>query len=680
MPTANAQPAYGLIKQDPWLEPYADRIRERMAHYYATLARIDKTGGLLGEISQGHHYFGFNRGEFHGKPGVWYREWAPGALQLRVIGDFNNWDRFGNPMVRDEFGAWGLFLPDDRFGDKLVHGGKVKVHIITETGKTMDRIPAYIRRTVSDPNGQNYTGQYWNPPHPYQFRHGYPGKLPSGLRIYEAHVGMAREEGRIGTFSEFARDILPRIAKLGYNAVQLMAVMEHPYYGSFGYHVSNFFAVSSRFGTPEELKELVDTAHGLGLRVIMDLVHSHSVKNTNEGLNRFDGTDYQYFHAGPRGHHFAWDSLLFDYSKYEVQRFLLSNVRYWLEEYRFDGFRFDGVTSMVYLDHGLQKTFGSYDDYFGPNIDADAVTYLQLANKLAHAVHQDAITIAEDVSGMVGMASKIDEGGIGFDYRLAMGVPDNWIKLLKEKRDEDWNLGDLYRVLLNRRWSEKHIGYAESHDQSLVGDKTVAFWLMDKEMYWHMDKSSKSLVIDRGVALHKMIRLISFSLAGEGYLNFMGNEFGHPEWVDFPREGNNWSFHYARRQWSLADNATLRYGGLQRFDAALQQLDDPYHLLSDPLVEQLALHEDTRQLVYRRGPLVFVFNWHPTESYTDLRIPVPDPKDYKVILDTDAKEFEGFGRLKSPLVYPKDTTPMYGRQQSIRIYLPARTAQVLAPV
>ena len=535
---------------------------------------------------------------------------------------------------------------------------------------------------VQDRHTHQFTGQYWDPPEPYKFQHRSPGRsgIKGGLRIYEAHIGMAQEEGKVGTYEEFTQNVVPRVASLGYNAIQLMAIMEHPYYGSFGYHVSNFFAASSRFGTPEQLKQLIDAAHSQGILVLLDIIHSHAVKNTHEGLNLFDGTDYQYFHGGPRGQHVAWDSLLFDYSKYEVQRFLLSNIRFWLEEFQFDGFRFDGITSMMYLDHGLGKAFGSYDDYFGLNVDYDAVAYLQLANKLLHAVNPQAITIAEDVSGMVGLARPVDEGGLGFDYRLAMGVPDYWIKLLKEKKDEDWVLGDLYKTLMNRRRGEKHIGYAESHDQALVGDKTLAFWLMDKEMYWHMDKASQSLVIDRGLALHKMIRLITFSLAGEAYLTFIGNEFGHPEWVDFPREGNGYSYHYARRQWSVADNPDLRYGGLQAFDGAMQELDEAYNLLNDPFIEQLLMHEDTRQLAFRRGPLVFVFNFHPTESYTNLRIPVPDPKNYKVILDTDEARFGGFGRVASGVTYPKQDVPMYGRQQSVQIYLPNRSAQVLAPI
>jgi 1,4-alpha-glucan branching enzyme len=676
--TTHPDDGTALIENDPWLQPYADRLRERYRYFRNVLASFDATGGLLGQVSQGHHYFGLNRGELWGKPGVWYREWAPAALQLRLIGDFNEWNRMGHPLVRDQFGVWSLFLPDEKYITRLTHGSRIKVHVVTEKSGSMDRIPAYIRRVIQEPGG-SFVGQYWNPPEPFQFKNSPPARN-SNLRIYEAHVGMAQEEGRVSSYSDFTRYTLPRIADLNYNALQLMAIQEHPYYGSFGYHVSNFFAASSRFGTPEELKELIDAAHGFGIRVLLDIVHSHSVKNTQEGLNLFDGTEYQYFHAGPRGRHIAWDSMLFDYGKYEVQRFLLSNVRFWLEEYKFDGFRFDGVTSMLYLDHGLGQTFGNYEQYFGDNIDRDAVVYLQLANELAHQVKPDAITIAEDVSGMVGTARPVAEGGLGFDYRLAMGVPDYWIKLLKEQRDEDWKLGDIYHTLLNRRFGEKHVGYAESHDQSLVGDKTIAFRLMDKDMYFHMDQEHQNLLVARGLALHKMIRLLTFSLAGEAYLNFIGNEFGHPEWVDFPREGNGYSFHYARRQWSLADNPRLLYHGLREFDKAMQQLDENYNLLTDAFIEQLALHEDTRQLVYRRGPLVFVFNFHPTESYKDLRIPVPDPCDYRMILNTGDARFAGAGLVKPDMVYPWQKVPMYSRQQSIQIYIPARSAQVLAPV
>lgn len=668
----------GLIGTDAWLQPFADALRKRHAHYRAARKTIDDHGGLLGDISKGHHYFGLNRGEHEGDAGVWYREWAPAAKYLSLIGDFNDWDRGAHALTKDQWGVWSVFIPDRADGSSAIaHEDKLKVHVYTDRGAT-DRIPAYITRVVQDEGTVDFQGQYWNPAQPYAWQNDTP-PLPRAPRIYEAHVGMAQEEGKVGTYAEFTANVLPRIAKLGYNAVQLMAVKEHPYYGSFGYHVSNFFAPSSRFGTPEELKALIDTAHGMGLRIIMDIVHGHAVKNVHEGLNQFDGSDHQYFHAPPRGVHSAWDSLLFDYTRYEVKRFLLSNLRYWLEEYRFDGFRFDGVTSMLYLDHGLGRQFAGYDEYFDANADLDSQTYLRLANELVHAVRDDAVTIAEDVSGMPGIARPIDQGGLGFDYRLAMGVPDYWVKLVEEKRDEQWSVGEMYGAMLNRRRDEPHIGYTESHDQAMVGGKTLAYWLMDQHMFFNMSVFQQNMQIDRGIALHKMIRLLTFALSGEGYLNFMGNEFGHPEWIDFPREGNNFSYHHARRQWSLVDRDDLRYKGLNLFDRAMHDLDMQFNLLSDPLIELLMMHEDDKLLVFRRGPLVCAMNFHADRSASDLRIPVPDRTDYRVVVDSDAKQFEGHDRLGGADHYPWQDVKCYERQQSLQIYLPARSAQVLAP-
>ena len=667
-----------LIKSDPLLKPYASQLREHIAYYQRFKLEIEKTGGVLGEMSQGHLYFGFNRGQCNDENGVWYREWAPGAKSLSLIGDFNDWNRNANPMTVDEWGIWHLFLTDEDYRDRLTHGNRVKVYVISETG-AHDRIPAYMQRVIQESETE-FTGQYWYPPNPYQWKNRTPSidRNREGLRIYEAHIGMAQESEKVGNFTEFTENILPRIVELGYNAVQLMAIMEHPYYASFGYHVSNFFAVSSRFGTPEELKQLVDTAHGMGLLVIMDLVHSHAVKNINEGLNRFDGTDHQYFHAGEKGEHVAWGSLCFDYSKYEVQRFLLSNIRYWLEIYRFDGFRFDGVTSMLYSDHGLGQEFSGYADYFGDKVALDSIAYLMLANEVVHAVTPNAISIAEDMSGMPGIARPIAEGGLGFDYRLAMGIPDYWIRLLKEKKDEDWHIGEIYGMLRNRRTDEKHIAYVESHDQSIVGDKTLAMQLMDAELYTNMSVFTSSLRIARGVALHKIIRLLTFSLGGEGYLNFMGNEFGHPEWIDFPRAGNNNSYWYARRQWHLVDDDTLYYRHLNVFDTAMQNLDVKYHILVDTDIQLLFIHEDAKQIVYSRGGLVFAFNFHPTESVTDWRIPIPKKKDYKLTLNTDDETFGGYGAVENDH-YPWQDVAAEGQTQSIQLYVPARSALVLVP-
>ena len=668
----------GLIDLDPWLEPYADALRRRFEHYQTTLKCVRDTEGTLEQFSRGYEYFGFNRGECDGRPGVWYREWAPGADALFLTGDFNDWDRAKNPLKRDQYGVWSIFLPDTEHAKRFVHGCSLKVHVHSG-GSARDRVPAYIRRTIRDEHSHDFCGQYWSPLESYTWQHPTP-RLQGNPRIYETHVGMAVEAERIGTYHEFTQNVLPRIVAAGYNAIQLMAIQEHPYYGSFGYQVSSFFAASSRFGTPEELMALIDTAHGHGLLVLLDLVHSHAVKNINEGLNQFDGTDHHYFHAGARGQHPAWDSLCFDYGKWEVLRFLLSNVCFWLEEYRFDGFRFDGVTSMLYLDHGLGQGFSGYDDYFPPRVDEDAVTYLQLANQLTHTLRPQALNIAEDVSGMVGLARPIVEGGLGFDYRLAMGIPDYWIKLLADQHDEEWSMNDLYHTLTNRRAGEKHVAYAESHDQALVGDKTIAMRLMDANIYYHMNKGSQNLVVERGMALHKMIRLLTFSLGGEGYLNFMGNEFGHPEWIDFPRAGNQFSFKYARRQWSLADDPLLRYRDLAAFDRAMLELDLKHNLLALSRWESIHIHEDHKLLAYRRGRLLFVFNFHPDRSYADYRIGVPEQANYRLILNTDELWLGGHAEVLAGQTYAWQRAGSDGLAQSIQIYVPARTALVLAPV
>lgn len=655
-----------LVQDDPWLTPYAGHIRHRQQRLAEELEQIKSTAGELKAHALGYRYTGIHLEA----DGHWMvREWLPGAKAVSLVGDFNNWDRSSHPLVRGERGIWQLQLP----GDALAHGEKVKLHIIGADGSERDRIPACILRTAQDPESHDFSGQIWQPENEYQWIHEFdPSKIDSPL-IYEAHVGMSGEEGRVHTYREFADTVLPRIKNLGYNVVQLMAVQEHPYYGSFGYHVSSFFAPTSRFGTPEDLKYLVDTAHGLGLAVLLDVVHSHAVKNMAEGLNNLDGSGNLYFHGDERGDHPQWDSKCFDYGRPEVRQFLLSNVRYWIEEFRFDGFRFDGVTSMLYWHRG-STAFDHYDKYFTDGVDEDAILYLQLATTLAQQLKPGALLIAEDMSGMPGLCKPIADGGVGFTHRLAMGIPDYWIKLLKHTRDEDWDLDEMWGTLTNRRYGEANISYAESHDQALVGDKTLAFRLMDQEMYWHMDEKDDHPVIERGIALHKMIRLITFALGGEGWLTFMGNEFGHPEWLDFPREGNDWSYHYCRRQWSLADNPELKYKFLAAFDKGMIAMAHENRLPNQPPAEILNIDITNKVICARRGPCIFVFNWSHGNSIADYKFKVPGGGNFKLVLDTDTPEFGGHNRLDSSITFKVD------EDDEISIYTPARTALVLAPV
>ena len=624
-----------MIKIDPLLEHFRSDLEYRMEQYRQTRARLVGESGRLSDFAQGNDYFGFHRGN----NGWYYREWIPNAEKVSLIGDFNGWDPQKTPLRPVENGVWEVFLPGE---DALPHQSMVKVHIKPKhSAEEFDRIPAYIHRVVQNPQDHSFNGQIWAPETEYEWKFRAPRGDTAGRRkpllIYEAHIGMATEEEKIGSYREFTQTILPYIKKTGYTAIQLMAIMEHPYYASFGYQVTNFFAASSRYGTPEELKELIDTAHSMGITVLLDLVHSHAAGNAYEGLNYFDGTEYQYFHAGTRGNHPAWGTKLFDYNKNEVLHFLLSNLRYWMEEYCFDGFRFDGVTSMLYHDHGLGVSFDNYEKYFSMNTDVEAITYLQLANELIREINPHAITIAEDMSAMPGMCLPVKKCGIGFDYRLTMGIPDFWIKLLKQ-REEDWNIGKMWYEMVVRRPMEKSVGYCESHDQALVGDKTLIFRMADQEMYWHMAAEHRNFTVDRAMALHKIIRLLSFASAGAAYLNFMGNEFGHPEWVDFPREGNGDSFHYARRQWSLAKAPELLYRYLLEFDSAMLKLARKENLFRKPAV-LLLQHEEKKLLVFRRGKWLFLFNFHWN---VNCLLPGSLRKAAEPVLHSDDKNFGGF--------------------------------------
>lgn len=660
-----------LTENDPWLKPYEERIKRRNEYTRGRERSLTCGGDIsLTDFASGYLYYGLHRDE----QGAWVlREFMPSATEVYLIGDFNSWEVMKVYQLKrvNDYGDWELRLSDQA----MKHGDHYKL-FVKWIGGCGERIPAWSRRVVQDPATGVFSAQVWEP-QTYEWKHTAPKADERPLMIYECHVGMSHEEGKVATYREFTQEVLPRISELGYNAIQLMAIQEHPYYGSFGYHVSNFYAPSSRFGTPEELKELIDTAHGLGLKVIMDLVHSHAVKNEVEGLARYDGTRTLFFHEGGRGEHPAWDSLCFDYGRNNVMHFLLSNCKYWLEEFHFDGFRFDGVSSMLYYNHGLGEVFTTYADYFNGMQDADAMAYLAIANKLIHSIKPDAITIAEEVSGMPGLASKIEDGGFGFDYRLAMNIPDFWTRLVKDQPDESWSVGEIWYQLTNRRDDEKTISYAESHDQALVGDKTLIFRLADSDMYWHMARSERNHRVDRAIALHKMIRLATATTINGGYLNFMGNEFGHPEWIDFPRQGNGWSYDYARRQWSLADNTDLLYNDLLCFDKDLIHLLLSNAQIAEASEELHYVHEEDQVLCYSRGDLFFIYNFAPERSYADYEISVPQGI-YQEELDTDSPLYGGYGLIDHTVLHHSEPAEEgESSKQKIRIYLPARTAIVL---
>jgi len=655
---------YRILELNPQLQAFSGDIDLRMSAYHDTKKRLLPNGGTLNEFANAHEYFGI-----HHVDGGWvYREWAPSAHQLYLEGEFNGWNQTSHPLTRLDNGVWELKLEGD---NALWEGCKVKTVVDANLTRT-EHIPLYARRVVQDPQTITFCAEVVDDWKVFKWTDA-DFKGADSLYIYEAHVGMAQEEGKVGSYREFAKYVLPRVKKAGYNTIQLMAIMEHPYYGSFGYQVSSFFAASSWFGKPEDLKYLVNKAHSMGIRVLLDVVHSHAVKNTAEGINMFDGTVWQFFHDGEKGDHPAWGTKCFNYGKTEVIHFLLSNLKFWMKEYHFDGFRFDGVTSMLYHDHGLGTDFNDNSKYFSYNTHVEAITYLQLANELIREVNPDAITVAEDMSGMPGMCLPIEDGGCGFDYRLAMGLPDMWIRTVKEKADEFWDINKMWGDMCLRRPGEGTVAYVESHDQALVGDKTMIFRLADAAMYTDMNKDCHNLVIDRAIALHKMIRLFTIAGGGEAYLNFMGNEFGHPEWIDFPREGNNWSFHYCRRQWSLRDNEALKYQWLGDFDEDVIKLTKKHKIFEQRMANLQLMKAPEQTLMFYRKGLLFAFNFHPTNSLTNVLVPVPNNADYTVALCSDDQKYGGQG-LVEHMKYP---VKKFDGQNYVELYIPARTAIIL---
>ena len=638
---------YRIFELNPQLHPFEKDIELRMEFYLKTKKRILSAGQTLKDFANAHNYYGFH----HVKNGWYYREWAPSATQLYLEGEFNGWKKTTHPLTKLDNGNWEIFLEGD---DVLWDGCKVKVVVDTKLERT-ERFPLYVKRIVRDEKSKVFDAVVVDNKKTFKWTDS-KFKGEKELYIYEAHVGMAQEEGRIGTYKEFADLILPKIKAAGYNTVQLMAIMEHPYYGSFGYQVSNFYAASQWFGKPEDLKYLVNKAHKLGIRVLLDVVHSHAVKNTAEGINMFDGTVWQFFHDGNKGEHPAWGTKCFNYGNDGVLHFLLSNLKFWMEEYHFDGFRFDGITSMISM-----------------NTHTEAITYLQLANELIKQINPEAITIAEDMSGMPGMCLPIEDGGIGFDYRLGMGLPDMWIKTVKELKDEHWDIYKMWCDMCLRRPGEKTLAYVESHDQALVGDKTMIFRLADAAMYTDMDKDCHNEVIDRAIALHKMIRLFTLGGGGEGYLNFMGNEFGHPEWIDFPREGNGWSYHYCRRQWSLKDNGFLKYQWLSDFDSDMISLAKENDIFTQQMGDLMLNKQPEQILVFYRHGLLFAFNFNPNQSMANILVPVHQPGEYTVVLSTDDIKFGGWDRIEH-MTYP---TKEFDGKHYVELYLPARTAVVM---
>ncbi|KAK7287576.1 hypothetical protein RIF29_00857 [Crotalaria pallida] len=556
----------------------------------------------------------------------------------------------------------------------IPHGSKYRVYFNTPNGP-LERVPAWATYVQPAVDGTQAYAIHWEPPpeHVYKWKNTSP-KVPKSLRIYEAHVGISGSEPKISSFNEFTDKVLPHIMETGYNAIQLIGVVEHKDYFTVGYRVTNFYAVSSRYGTPDDFKRLVDEAHGLGLLVFLEIVHSYAAADENVGLSMFDGSNDCYFHSGKRGQHKFWGTRMFKYGDPDVLHFLLSNLNWWIVEYQVDGFQFHSLSSMIYTHNGFASFTGDLEEYCNQYVDKDALLYLILANEILHALYPNIITIAEDATFYPGLCEPTSQGGLGFDYYVNLSVSEMWSTFLESVPDNEWSMTKIVNTLVSdRAYADKMLMYAENHNQSISGRRSFAEILFG-EIDEHSHHYKESLV--RGSSLHKMIRLITLTIGGRAYLNFMGNEFGHPKRVEFPTSSNNFSYSLANRQWDL-----LAKEGLNRdlfsFDKDMMKLDENARVLSRRFPYLHHVNDSSMVISYIRGPLLFIFNFHPTDSYDNYSIGVEEAGEYQVILNTDEIKYGGQGCLKEDQYFQKTVSKRVdGLRNSLEVPLPSRTAQV----
>jgi 1,4-alpha-glucan branching enzyme len=659
--------------EDATLAAYRDFLERRARRFTGELKRIVAAYGSLRAYAALHTNLGIHKIRRTDGTFSWrLREYMPNAEDLWLTTDRLNFQRHASYRFRRlENGVFQLSLPEDA----LAHGTYMELRVKPrkrgpEQG-ALRRVPAFATWVEQDAVlPSQWCARLWAPEKPYRFRHRRPAKAVFP-RIYEAHVGMAqsalaRQGQSVGSYRDFAADMLPRIRDAGYTAVQLMGILEHPLYRSYGYQVSSYFAPSSRFGTPDEFRGLVDAAHGLSLMVILDIPHGHACANTEQGIAAYDGSRYLF-----SGEHNQWGTPSFDYAQEMTRRFLLSNCRYWLEEFRVDGFRFDAVGNMIYADHGVDDDFSHVGRcFYGgnglPRADENGELYLCLANALIRRIRPQALSIAEEFSGMPGLTCPPKEGGLGFDYRFAMGIPDYWEKCIESPRD----MGSLWYETTNHRPYDRTVSYVECHDQCINGHDAMIWRLIGKDMYDYMAVFTDNWNTSRGLAFYRLMRLVTLCTADAGYLNFMGDEFGHPEWLDDESR--------AHRQWHLAGRADLKYAGLAAWDRA--QMTLVAGRLPDFQQQPLFrfIHEDDRILAFERGRLLFVFNFHELQAKTNLLFAVT-PGKYVERLSSDETAFAGKGNLCVGVPPVEHFTRVldHRHEQDVSLYLPPMTALVL---
>jgi 1,4-alpha-glucan branching enzyme len=618
-------------------------------------------GPIMGEVDlhlfgEGQHWkiyekFGGHLRNIDNETGVYFAVWAPNAQRVSVVGDFNNWDGRVHPM-RKLLGAgvWELFVPG------VGEGTHYKFEIRTPGGALLLKSDPFAffsqHGTATASLVYNLERYQWSDGQWIESRRG-KNWPQSPISIYEVHLGSWRrkiEEGnRQLSYLEFAETLLPYVLEMGYTHIELLPIAEHPFEGSWGYQVTNYYAPTSRFGTPDELRHFIDKCHQAGVGVIMDWVPAHFPKDAH-ALAEFDGTDL-YEHMDPRqGEQQDWGTLIFNFGRNEVRNFLIGNALFWFDKYHIDGLRVDAVASMLYLDYS-RKPGQWIPNVFGGRENLDAIYFLKRFNEICYEKFPGIMTIAEESTAWPGVSRPTYLGGLGFGFKWNMGWMHDFLEYMSlDSIYRRFHHGNITFSLLYA-FQENFI-LVLSHDEVVYGKRSLLSKMPGDE--WQK------------FANLRMFYAWMYGHPGKKLL-FMGGEFG--QW-------NEWN-HDTSLDWQLA--GLPPHDGLRRLvqhlnyiyksEPALWQQDDTYEGF-----EWIDFHDADNSVVsFMRKSLegetvVFVVNATPVVRH-DYRLGVPHAGFYREIINTDAQTYGGsnignYGGTRS------EDRPWMARGHSILIHLP----------
>jgi len=646
---------------DRYRVSWSDHHGQQYEHYEPYCFPPQLSDYDLHLFSEGRHqhcyaFLGANLCVVDGIPGVLFATWAPNAERISVVGDFNHWDGRCHPMrVRGSSGVWELFIPD------ISAGNKYKFEIRTrDSGNILIKTDPYGRQFELRPA----TASIVTAPTEYQWHDSdwltartQRDNLHAPLSIYELHLGSWRRTADDGfqNYRDIARQLVPYVKELGFTHIELLPVTEHPLDASWGYQTTGFFAVTSRFGSPDDFRFFVDLCHQQGIGVILDWVAGHFPRDEH-ALARYDGTPL-YEHADPRrGEHKDWGTLIFNYSRNEVRNFLISNALFWIKEYHLDGLRVDAVASMLYLDYSRKDGEWLPNEY-GGNENLEAIAFLRSMNEQVLSSYPGVLTIAEESTAWPQVTRPSWVGGLGFSMK--------------------WNMGWMHDTLLYMSKDPVHRHY--HHDNLTFG------LLYSFHENFVLPFSHDEVVHGKGSMINKMpgdywqrfanLRLLytyMFTYPGKKLL-FMGSEFG--QWGEWD--------HHVGLDWAL-----LEYPNHAQLRSLVGELNNMYNTrqalhfrdFDQGGFEWIDCHDASQSALsylrrHENSFLVIVLNFTPVPRY-DYRLGVPASGYYRELLNSDSGYFGGSNLGNANGVHAEALSWM-GRPYSIKLNLPPLAGLIL---